>query len=279
MVQPDMRGKVCVVTGSSSGLGKATALRLAELGATVILGCRDKERGEATLAEIRAASGNETVELMLIDLSVQQSVRTMVEEFKQRHDRLDVLINNAGVFKNVRTVTVDGLETMFATNHLGPFLLTNLLLDRLKTSAPSRILTITAPSTSMLDFDDLQGEKKFQAFEAFGASKACNLLFTYELARRLEGTGVTVNAIHPGLVRSSIMREAAAPIRWFTSLISAPPMKAAETPVYYASSSAVEGMTGMFFKGRQAIDSSPYSKDQAVQKRLWEVSAALTHVE
>src|SRR5437588_3616421 len=223
MVQPDMRGKVCVVTGSSSGLGKATALRLAELGATVILGCRDKERGEATLAEIRAASGNETVELMLIDLSVQQSVRTMVEEFKQRHDRLDVLINNAGVFKNVRTVTVDGLETMFATNHLGPFLLSNLLLDRLKTSAPSRILTITAPSTSMLDFDDLQGEKKFQAFEAFGASKACNLLFTYELARRLEGTGVTVNAIHPGLVRSSIMREAAAPIRWFTSLISAPP--------------------------------------------------------
>jgi NAD(P)-dependent dehydrogenase (short-subunit alcohol dehydrogenase family) len=271
-----MRGKVCLVTGSSSGLGKATALGLAQLGATVILGCRDKQRGEAALAEIKAASGNQVVELMLVDLSLIQSVRSMVEEFGKKYDRLDVLINNAGVFKNRRIVTVDGFEIMFATNHLGPFLLTNLLLDRLKNTASSRILSITAPSTTQLDFDDLQGEKKFNAYTAFGASKMCNLLFTYELTRQLEGTRVTANAIHPGLVKSGLMREAAAPIRWFTYLISTSPQKAAQTPVYYASSPAVEGITGKFFKDRQAIDSSPYSKDQEVQKRLWDVSAALT---
>jgi NAD(P)-dependent dehydrogenase (short-subunit alcohol dehydrogenase family) len=276
MAQPDMRGEVCLVTGSSSGLGKATALGLAQLGATVILGCRDKQRGESALAEIKIGSGNQRVELMLIDLSLQHSVRSMVAEFESRYDQLDVLINNAGVFKNRRILTEDGLEMMFATNHLGPFLLTNLLLDKLKCSASARILSITAPSTTPLDFDDLQGAKKFNAYTAFGASKMCNLLFTYELARRLEGTHITANAIHPGLVKSGIMKEAAAPIRWFTYLISTAPQKAAETPVYYASSPAIEGMTGMFFKGKQAIDSNPYSKNQEVQKRLWDVSVSLS---
>jgi NAD(P)-dependent dehydrogenase (short-subunit alcohol dehydrogenase family) len=279
MSQPDMRGKICLVTGSSSGLGKSTAMGLAQLGATVILGCRDKQRGEVALAEIKTASGNQMVELMLIDLSLQHSVRSMVAEFEKRYYHLDVLINNAGVFKKQRIVTADGLETMFVTNHLGPFLLTNLLLDRLKSAASARILSITAPSTTHLDFDDLQGEKKFNAYTAFGASKMCNLLFTYELARRLEGTHIIANAIHPGLVKSGIMREAAAPIRWFTYLISTTPQKASATPVYYASSPEVEGMTGFFFKSGQAIDSNPYAKDHAVQKRLWDVSVALTGLE
>lgn len=276
MAQADMRGKVCIVTGASSGLGKATASGLAKLGATVILACRDRQRGAAALAEIRTASANQKVELMLVDLAVQDSVRAMADEFKQRYERLDVLINNAAIYKHMRTLTADGLETMFATNHLGPFLLTNLLLDRLKAGAPSRILTITAPSITSVNFDDLQGEQKFNAFEAFGASKMCNLLFTYELARRLEGTGVSANAIHPGLVRSNLMKEAPAPIRWLTSLISAPPEKAAQTPVYYASSPNVEGVTGNFFKGKRVINSNAYSKDLEVQKRLWEVSVALT---
>ncbi len=276
MAQPDMHGKICLVTGSSSGLGKATALGLAQLGATVILGCRDKQRGEAALAEIKIASGNQMVELMLIDLSLQHSVRSIIAEFESRFDRLDVLINNAGVFKNQRILTVDGLETMFATNHLGPFLLTNLLMNKLKSSSSARILSITAPSTTPLDFDDLQGEKKFNAYTAFGASKMCNLLFTYELARRLEGTHITANAIHPGLVKSGIMREAAAPVRWLTYLISTAPQKAAETPIYYASSPEVEGITGMFFKDKQAIDSNPYSKNQEIQKHLWEISVSLT---
>lgn len=146
MTQQDMHGNVCLVTGSSSGLGKATALQLAQLGATVILGCRDRQRGEAALAEIKAASGQEAIELLLIDLSVQQSVREMAATFKQRHPRLDVLINNAAVFKQRRTRTVDGVEMMFATNHLGPFLLTNLLLEQLQASPSARMLTITAPS-------------------------------------------------------------------------------------------------------------------------------------
>ena len=276
MAQPDMHGKICLVTGSSSGLGKATALGLAQLGATVILGCRDKQRGEAALAEIKIASGNQMVELMLIDLSLQHSVRSIIAEFESRFDRLDVLINNAGVFKNQRILTVDGLETMFATNHLGPFLLTNLLMNKLKSSSSARVLSITAPSTTSLDFDDLQGEKKFNAYTAFGASKMCNLLFTYELARRLEGTHITANAIHPGLVKSGIMREAAAPVRWLTYLISTAPQKAAETPTYYASSPEVEGITGMFFKDKQAIDSNPYSKNQEIQNHLWEISISLT---
>jgi retinol dehydrogenase-14 len=245
----------------------------------VILGCRDKERGETALAEIKAASGNEALELMLIDLSVQQSVREMAAAFKKRHPRLDVLINNAAVFKQRRVLTVDGLEMMFATNHLGPFLLTNLLLESLQASVSARILTITAPSTTTLNFDDLQGEMQFNALRAFGASKTCNLLFTYELARRLAGTGVTALAIYPGLVKSHLMREAAAPIRWITSLLSRAPEKAAETVISYAASPDVAGLSGRFVKGRQIVASSPYSRDQAVQKRLWEVSMALTHLE
>jgi NAD(P)-dependent dehydrogenase (short-subunit alcohol dehydrogenase family) len=279
MTQADMRGKVCLVTGSSSGLGQATASRLAQLHTTVILGCRDKQRGEAAQALIRAANATATVDLLLMDLSVQQSIHTAVAEFEKRYDRLDVLINNAAVFLQRRMLTADGLETMFATNHLGPYLLTNLLLERLKSSPSSRILMITAPSTTRVDFDDLQGEKQFNAFHAFGASKACNLLFTYQLAQRLANTSVTVNAIHPGLVRSRLMREAPAPIRWVTSLLSSKPEQAAETVVYYASSPQVQGMTGLFFKGKQAIDSSPYTKDPAVQQHLWEVSKALAHLE
>ena len=279
MAQGVLHGKVSLVTGSNSGLGKATALGLARLGTTVLLGCRDQQRGEAALAEIKAASGNAMLDLLLVDLADQQSVRRMVTEFQQRYDHLDVLINNAAVFKQKRILTVDGLETMFATNHLGPFLLTNLLLESLTASISSRILTITAPSTTQVDFEDLQGEKQFHAFQAFGASKTCNLLFTYELARRLEGTGVVSNAVYPGLVKSHLMREAIAPIRWITSLVSAMPEKAAQSVLYAALSPEVEGRTSLFLKGRRIITSSPYTHDPAVQKRLWETSLALTHFE
>jgi len=171
---------------------------------------------------------------------------------------------------------VYGLETMFATNHLGPFLLTHLLLDSLKASAPSRVISITAPSTTELNFDDLQGEKSFSAFQAFGASKMCNLLFTYELARRLAGTGVTANAIHPGLVKLNLLNEASPLMRWLSLLFLSFPDKAAETPVYYAMSPEVEGISGKFFKGRKQIDSNAYSKDTNIQKRLWNVSLELT---
>ena len=277
MTPTDMQGKICLVTGSTSGLGKATAFALAQQQATVILGCRDKQRGEAVLAEIKAGSPAANVDLLLLDLSVQQSVRSAVTELENRYDHLDVLINNAAVFKRHRTLTADGYETMFATNHLGPFLLTNLLLERLKAATSARILTITAPSTMKIAFEDLQGEHKFRALQAFGASKAANLLFTYELAHRLASSKVTVNAFYPGIVKTPLMREAPAPLRWLNPVFGQSPEPVAQSVVYYASSPEVQAMTGLFFnKGRQPIDSSPYTKDRAVQQQLWEASMALT---
>ena len=276
MTPTDIQGKICLVTGSTSGLGKATAFVLAQQHATVILGCRDKQRGEAVLAEIKAGSPAANVDLLLLDLSVQQSVRSAVTELENRYDHLDVLINNAAVFKRHRTLTADGYETMFATNHLGPFLLTNLLLERLKAATSARILTITAPSTMKIAFEDLQGEHKFRALQAFGASKAANLLFTYELAHRLASSNVTVNAFYPGIVETPLMREALAPLRWLNPVFGQSPEPVAQSVVYYASSPEVQAMTGLFFnKGRQPMDSSPYTKDRAVQQQLWEASMAL----
>jgi len=276
MTPTDMQGKICLVTGSTRGLGKSTALALAQQHATVILGCRDKQRGEAVLAEIKAGSPAANVDLLLLDLSVQQSVRSAVTELENRYDHLDVLINNAAVFKRQRTLTADGYETMFATNHLGPFLLTNLLLARLKAATSARILTITAPSTMKIAFEDLQGEQKFRALLAFGASKAANLLFTYDLARRLASSNVTVNAFYPGIVKTPLMREAPAPLRWLNPVFGQSPEPVAQSVVYYASSPEVQAMTGLFFnKGRQPINSSPYTKDRAVQQQLWEASMAL----
>jgi NAD(P)-dependent dehydrogenase (short-subunit alcohol dehydrogenase family) len=271
----DLSGKVCLITGASGGLGKATALGLARLGATVVMASRDKARGEADRAEIASAMGNANVKLMLLDLASLQSVRDMASSFKGEHEKLDVLINNASVFKGKRTVTPDGLEAMFATNHLGHFLLTNLLLDELKASQQARVITISAPTTTKLDFDDLQGEKKFRALSAFGASKMCNLLFTYELARRLAGTNVTSNALHPGLMKSNLLKEAPAPVRWLTRLFSSTPIRASESLVYLASSPEVVGVTGKFFKSKKVSSSSAYSQDESVQKRLWDVSMQL----
>jgi NAD(P)-dependent dehydrogenase (short-subunit alcohol dehydrogenase family) len=271
-----MQGKVCLVTGANGSVGKATVAGLVRQGATVILACRDQARGEAALAEVKSAANKAQAELLLVDLASQASVRTFAEEFTKRYERLDVLVHNAAIYKQERTLSADGLEMMFATNHLAPFLLTHLLLERLKASAPARVLTVTAPSTTRLNFDDLQGEQRFSALTAFGASKMCNLLFSYELARQLAGSGVTANAVHPGLVKSGLMREAAAPIRWLTSLISAPPEKAAASLVDLASSPAVEGTTGAFFTGKKTIKSNAYSHDESVQRQLWDVSLQLS---
>ncbi len=276
MTPTDMQGTICLVTGSTSGLGKATAFALAQQHATVILGCRDRQRGEAVLAESKAASPAASAELLLLDLSVQNSIRSAVAEFEKRYDHLDVLINNATVFKPQRTLTADGYETMFATNHLGPFLLSNLLLPRLEAATAARILNVTAPSTTRIAFEDLQAERKFSAMHAFGASKAANLLFTYDLARRLAGTNVTVNAFFPGLVKTPLMREAPVPLRWLNPLLGQSPESVAQSLVYYASSPEVQTMTGMFFnKGGKSIASSPYTRDREVQRQLWEASMAL----
>jgi NAD(P)-dependent dehydrogenase (short-subunit alcohol dehydrogenase family) len=273
-----MKGKVCIITGANSGIGKATALEFAKSGATLVMACRDRAKGESALAEITEASGSTTIELMILDLSIQKSVREMATSFLKKYDRLHVLVNNAGVFKSRRVVTPDGLETMFSTSFLGHFLLTNLLLDRLKTSAPSRIINVTAPSTTKLNFDDLQGEEKFSAFTAFGASKMCNLLFSYDLARRLSGTNVTSNAIHPGLSKSNIMNEASGILRWGLNLLSSPPDQAAKAITYLASAGSLEGVTGKFFKGQKEIASAPYARDEQIQRQLWDVGEKLVRM-
>jgi NAD(P)-dependent dehydrogenase (short-subunit alcohol dehydrogenase family) len=264
-----------MVTGATGALGHEIAMGLARRGASVVLLCRDSSKGQALQADVRRATGNESVDLLLADLSVMGSVREAARTFLTRHDRLHVLVNNAATFVRRRALTPDRLETMFAANYLGPFLLTNLLVPALKADPPSRVIVVSAPSTTKLEFDDLQGEKRFGALHAFGASKAADLLFTYELARRLEGTCVTANVLHPGLMKSNLMRQAPAPIRWMAGVASKPPEKAAEVVLHLASSPEVLGQTGRFFKGVKRSDSSPYSRDLAVQRRLWDVSERL----
>jgi len=271
----EMDARICLVTGATGSIGMATAQGLAHLGATVVLAARDQAKGEAVARTLRETSGNPNVHSQLGDLSSQASIRHLATEFRSRHQALHVLVNSAAVFKRRRELSADGLELMFATNHLGYFLLTNLLLEPLTAGAPATVINVTAPSTTRLDFEDLQGERRFRALWAFGASKMANLLFTFALARRLRGTGTTVNAYHPGIVRSHLMREAPAPLRWFTLLTAATPERAAAGVVELARTHA-GGLTGRLFHGREPIDVPPYSQDEQVQERLWAESLRLT---
>ncbi len=191
------------------------------------------------------------------------------------HGAIDILVHCAAVYTPRRSLTADGLETMFATNVAGPFLLTNLLLDQLR-AGRARILVLSAPSTVRLDLDDLQSERRFRSLTVFGASKAADLLVTFELARRLDGSGVTANAIHPGLVRSKLMRDAPAPLRWSTRLVSRSPEHAVKGIVPVALAAEYEGRTGRFFKGGREIEAPSYTRDPRVARRLWEVTASLT---
>ena len=277
----DMTGKNCLVTGGNSGIGKATALGLAKLGATVVLVSRDKDKGEAALLEIRTVSGNKNIDMMLSDLSSQDSVRELAHDFKARYKKLHVLINNAGVFLPKRVTTADGLEATFATNHLGHFLLTNLLLDTLKSSAPSRIINITSAAHrgTEIEFEDLQGEKRYRGWHAYSQSKLANVLFTYELAKRLEGTQVTVNCLHPGGVRTGFGKDQGG--LWSVGIrVAGPfmmsPQKAARAVIYLATSPEVEGVSGKHFSKGKEEKSSPESYDASSAERLWKVSTELT---
>lgn len=275
-----MWGKVCLITGGSRGIGQAAAADLAGMGASVVIVARDAERGAATIAQIERQTG-QTVGLLLADLSSLQGVRQVAQEFRATYDRLDVLVNNAGAVFSQRSLTVDGFERTFALNHLAYFLLTNLLIDLLRTDAPARIVNVssTAHKGAVLAFDDLQLERKYTGFRAYGRSKLANILFTHELARRLEGSGITANALHPGIVSTGfnknngmLMRLGMTVARPF--LIS--PEKGAQTIVYLASSPEVAGVTGEYFINCTATSSSPVSYDETAARRLWEVSAALT---
>jgi NAD(P)-dependent dehydrogenase (short-subunit alcohol dehydrogenase family) len=265
-----------LVTGGTSGIGRALAARLATAGATVILAARDAELGATAVREIVAVTNNPRVHVLPVDLASQASIRDFCTQVKDRFERLDALANVAGLFSRRRTLTSDGLEMMFGVNHLAPFLVTNLLLDRLRASGAGRVLTVSAPSTVRLDFDDLQGERRFGALRAFGASKAANLLFTFELARRLAGSGVVANAVHPGLARTGLMRDAVAPMRWVLRLRSAPPERAAAEIAPLLVSPDFAQANGAFFHRGREIDPPPYTRDPEVGRRLWEVSATLT---
>ena len=276
----DMKGRVCLVTGGNSGIGKATALGLAKLDATVVIVSRDKDKGEAALLEIRTRSGNKDVDAMVCDLSSQDSVRELAHDFRARYKRLHVLINNAGIFLPKRVVTVDGLEATFATNHLGHFLLTNLLLDLLKANAPSRIINITSSAhyNTEMDWDDLQGEKKYSSYHAYSQSKLANVLFTYQLAKTLEVTSVTANCLHPGVVRTGFGKDQGGLMNILVRIGSPfmiSPEKSARAAIYLATSPELEKVTGRFYSKGKEAKSSKESYDIDSAQRLWKVSAEL----
>jgi len=283
-VNSSMQGKICMVTGANSGIGKATALELAQMGATVVMVCRDRARGEEARSEITTKSRNNAVDLLQADLSSQQSIRQLVEHFKQRYTHLHVLINNAGAAFTGRRETVDGLEMTFAVNYLAPFLLTNLLLDVLKASAPARIVNVSSAShkSGYIQMDDLQGEKHNRSMRAYPQSKLAIVLFTYELARRLQGTGVTANCLDPGFVATNIGQTGASlPVRLLIKLIGSfgtSPEKGAKTSIYLASSPEVEGVTGKYFVKSLPKRSAAISYDESLQRQLWEQSAQLVNV-
>jgi NAD(P)-dependent dehydrogenase (short-subunit alcohol dehydrogenase family) len=280
--EQSMRGRICLVTGANSGIGRATTEALARMGARVVMVCRDRGRGEQARAEVSRDSGNAQVELFVADLGSSPSIRALSGELHQRLHHLNVLVNNAGTYLTKREVTADGLEATFAVNHLGYFLLTNLLLDLLEAGAPSRIVNVSSGAhlNAHINFDDLQWERHYNGWKAYGQSKLANVLFTNELARRLEGTGVTVNAVHPGVVRTNFGSSGG--FIHFGTRIAGPfllsPEKGADTVVWLASSPEVEGVTGKYFAKRKPSRTSTEARDPAEQERLWQISAELTHL-
>lgn len=280
----DLNDKTCIVTGANSGIGLETAMGLIEMGACVVLACRNMKAGQEAVNRIQDRTGFERTELMELDLGSQRSIRTFAERFSKAHDRLDILINNAAVIPKSRQETEDGLEMQFGVNHIGPFLLTHLLLDRLKAAAPSRIVNVSSMVhyNAELNFDDLQNTQGYKAFGVYKQSKLANVLFSYELARRLEGTGVTVNCLHPGVVRTGLMRNTPFFLKPFITvagLFMIGPAKGAETSLYVATSPELEVVTGKYFRECRESRSAPPTHDEALAERLWDISAEMAGVE
>jgi NAD(P)-dependent dehydrogenase (short-subunit alcohol dehydrogenase family) len=277
-----VKGKLVLITGATNGIGKAAALELAKQDATIIIVGRDKTKTEAVATELRSASGNKNVEYLLADLSSQASIHKLADDFKAKHTRLEVLINNAGGFFDTRKTTVDGLEYTFAVNHLGYFLLTHLLLDVLKASSPSRIINVSSSAQGLarLDLNDLQSEKSYaRGLAAYNLSKLANVMFTYELAKRLQGTGVTVNALHPGVVWTGFAKGAGGLPGFIFGvakrLTGITPEQGADTVIYLATSLEVKDVTGTYFHKRKAQKTNPVSYDASANQRLWDESARL----
>ena len=274
-----MAGKTVLITGGTSGIGRAAAIGLASLGARVGITGRDVGRAQRAAAEIASESGHGTVDVFVADMSSQAEVRRLATEVLAAYPRLDVLLNNVGGFWAHRHVTADGLEHTFALNHLAPFLLTSLLTKRLIASAPARVVTVASAAQGMgtIDFDDLMGERSYSGQRAYNQSKLANVMFTYELARRFDGTGVTATTLHPGMTNTAFSAEdpalglLVAVMRPFM----ASPARGADTAVYLASSPHAEGLTGQYFAKRKPKRSNASSYDTATAARLWRVSADL----
>jgi len=278
-----MTGKIVMVTGANAGIGRATARGLAKTGAAVVMICRSRERGEEALDCIKRETGNDAVHLLLADLASQRSIRQLVTDFKTRYSALHVLINNAGIVPASRMITEDGLEMQFAVNYLAPFLLTRLLLDVLVASAPARIVNVSASyheKSLPINFDDLQTEHApYDARSVYAWTKLAGIMFTYELAHRLQGTGVTANCLHPGVIETTLMQdfvtgtsplpeERMAMVRRLIVALE----EGASACLYVATSPELEGVTGKYFDNGRAVPSSGFSYDEAASRRLWQVS-------
>lgn len=278
-----MHGKTCVITGANTGIGKAAAVALAALGAHVVMVCRDRGRGETALAEIlhtanQTARGG-SAELCFADLSSQAEVRAVAHAIMAAHPRIDVLVNNAGLALKRRELSVDGIERSFAVNYLAYFMLANLLLPALRAAGRARIVNVAsaAHARGKLDFDNLQGERSYSNIQMYSASKLEDVMFTYVLARRLAGSGVTVNTLHPGVVATDIWRQVAV-LRILGKWFMLSPEKGALTTVYLAASPEVEGVSGQYFDKCKPARTTRLSHDQTLQEKLWSTSVALTGV-
>jgi NAD(P)-dependent dehydrogenase (short-subunit alcohol dehydrogenase family) len=276
-----MTDRVCIVTGANSGIGKEIARGLAMRRAKVVMVCRNHIRGETAQQEIQTSTGNDNLQLFLADLSSMASVRAVAEQLRERLPRIDVLIHNAGLINGERRETTDGLENTFAVNHLAPFLLTALLLDRLRAAPGARIVNVSSNAhwKGFLDVTDLQMERSYAPWRAYRASKLAQILFTYELARRLPASsGVTVNCCHPGWIASGFGREGGILTRVgfaLTRPLQKSNVEGAQTPLYLAMSEEVTGITGRYFVDERDARSSPISYDERLARRLWEASARL----
>jgi NAD(P)-dependent dehydrogenase (short-subunit alcohol dehydrogenase family) len=280
-IDQKMKGKIVMITGANSGIGKETARMLAERGATIIMLCRNKERGEAALQELKEKTHSSNIELIIADLAKPDSIHEAVDQFKEKYNKLHILINNAGLTLSKKKITSLGYEMTFAVNYLGHFLLTQLLLDTLKESSPSRIINVSSNMHKFanLKFDDINLKSHYNGILAYSNSKLANLLFTYELARGLEGTGVTVNALHPGFVRTNFGKRGRSKflklLFKIARLFAISVKKGAKTSIYLAGSPEVDGVTGKYFVKCKPVKSSNASYNLESQKRLWELSEHL----
>ncbi len=276
-----MSGKICIVTGSNSGIGKETALALLEMDATVIMVVRNQEKGQKVLNEIISQTGNHSVSLMLCDMSSIASIRSFAKEFRKKYDRLDVLVNNAGAQFSKREVSPEGFERTFMVDYLAPFLLTYELLDSLKASAPSRIVNVSSglAKNGKINFDDLQSLKDYKGMQVYSNAKLMLMMFTYELSRRLEGTGVTANVLMPGFVATNLGKNSGSLLSSIMFRMVRPMQinakKGAETSVYLASFDELRDVSGKCFSKKKEVVTCPASYDESMQKRLWNETLAL----